>query len=160
MKRILPGILFALFMALNSAHAEYPKIPQFQLPTANGHIQPSDLKGKVIYVDFWASWCQPCKQSFPWLNQMQAKYQDKGFEIVGINLDKDKELADKFLAAIPASFTVAFDAEGGSAEKFNVKGMPSSYLIDRNGNMRARHLGFREKDRNNLESAIQSLLKE
>ena len=160
MKRLMPGILFGLLLTITSAYAEYPKIPEFQLPTATGNIQPADLKGKVIYIDFWASWCQPCKQSFPWLNKMQAKYKDKGFEIVAINLDKDKELADKFLAAIPASFTVAFDAEGGSAEKFNVKGMPSSYLIDRKGFMRARHLGFREKDRDSLENAIQDLLKE
>ena len=160
MKRLLPGILFGFLIAINSAQAEYPKVPEFQLPTASGSIQPADYKGKVIYVDFWASWCMPCKQSFPWLNKMQTKYKDKGFEIIGINLDKDKELADKFLAAIPASFTIAFDPDGGSAEKFNVKGMPSSYLIDRNGFMRARHLGFREKDRESLENAIQDLLKE
>ncbi len=160
MRRLLLASLALLTMALHNVHAEYPPTPSFNLPTASGHIQPSDLKGKVVYIDFWASWCKPCKKSFPWLNSVHSKYKDKGFEVLAINLDKDKNQADKFLQHIPAQFTVAFDQQGKSAESFHVQGMPSSYLIDRKGRLRARHIGFRDKDRAKLENAIEKLLKE
>lgn len=156
-KLLAPLILFSLLIT-GSAHAELSPAPTFMLPTRSGMITPADLKGKVIYLDFWASWCFPCRKSFPWLNEIQDKYKDQGLVVLGINLDKDRELADKFLQAVPANFIIAFDPEGESASSFKVKGMPSSYLIDRHGNLRARHTGFREDDRNNLEQAVAELL--
>lgn len=160
MRRFFLAGLVLLTLALQNAQAEYPPVPTFNLPTASGHIQPADLKGKVIYIDFWASWCKPCKKSFPWLNSVHNKYKNKGFEVLAINLDKNKKQAEKFLQQIPAQFTVAFDQEGQSAESFHVQGMPSSYLIDRKGRLRARHIGFRDKDKAALEGAIEKLLKE
>lgn len=145
-------------MANVASAGEYPKMPDFKLPSASGEIQPSMFQGKVIYIDFWASWCKPCKKSFPWLNKLQAKYKNKGFEIIAINLDKDKAKADEFLKKIPANFNVVFDPSGDTATSFKVKGMPSSYLIDRKGFMRVRHTGFREKDQVNIENAVKKLL--
>ena len=158
MNKFLTVIALAMLLIVNSAFAEYPKMPDFKLPSTAGEIEPAMFKGKVIYIDFWASWCKPCVKSFPWLNQLQARYKDQGLEIIAINLDKDKALADEFLRKIPASFKVAFDPSADTAASFNVKGMPTSYLIDRNGYMRSKHTGFREKDITSIENAVKKLL--
>lgn len=159
MKQILKYITFILVCASSvSALAEKTKTPDFKLPTANGEVTPAQFKGKVVYVDFWASWCKPCKKSFPWLNQLQQKYKDQGLVVLAINLDKEKHLADAFLEKIPSNFIVAFDPEGDTAKSFNIKGMPSSYLIDRNGYVIGRHSGFREKDTANLEKGVVNAL--
>ncbi|MEQ1883345.1 MAG: TlpA disulfide reductase family protein, partial [Burkholderiales bacterium] len=118
----------------------------FSLPTDTGSVRLADLRGKVVYVDFWASWCVPCRASFPWMNDMKAKYGDKGLVIIAINLDKEREMAKKFLAKLPAQFTIAYDPDWTVAGQYKVSGVPSSYLIDRSGKMRSTHLGFREKD--------------
>ena len=154
-------IAFALLLGLscNLALASTPA-PAINLPGINGAVASDSFKGKVVYVDFWASWCKPCKQSFPWLNDLQAHYKKVGFEVVAINLDQESGDAKDFLQKIPAQFTVAFDPSGKTAEQFHVQGMPSSYLIDRQGNIRSAHIGFREEDRARLEQAVSKLLQE
>lgn len=132
--------------------------PELNLPGLKDGVNLAGLKGKVVYVDFWASWCGPCKQSFPFMNELQSKYGAKGFEVVAVNLDAKRDDADKFLAEVPARFTVAFDAKGESAKRFDVKGMPSSYLIGRDGKVVALHKGFREEDRTNLDAGIAQAL--
>jgi len=160
MKKLVYRSLLALLLSIGIAHGEYPKLPEFKLPTQSGEVTQNSFDNKVVYIDFWASWCKPCKKSFPFLNEMQQRYRDQGLVILAINLDKEPELASKFLQHIPAQFTVAFDQQGVTAEQFHVQGMPSSYLVDRQGNIRARHIGFREQDRGKLEQAVSSLLKE
>ena len=132
--------------------------PEVNLPGLKDTISLAGLKGKVVYVDFWASWCGPCKQSFPFMNELQSKYRAQGFEIVAINLDAKRDDADKFLAEVPAQFNVAFDAKGDSAKRFEVKGMPSSYLIGRDGKVVVAHKGFKEEDRKDLEARIAQAL--
>lgn len=132
--------------------------PDFSLPTSNGYITLKSLKGRVVYVDFWASWCDPCRESFPWMNQMQERYAKQGLSIVAINLDKDRKLADQFLNEVPVNFKVAFDPEGKVATAYNVLGMPSSYLIDRGGNIHYVHVGFKAFSKADLEARIKSLL--
>ena len=134
--------------------------PQFSLPSKNGNINLNSLQGQVVYVDFWASWCSPCRKSFPWMNEMANKYKDMGFTIIAINLDKERNLADDFLKDIPHDFTIAFDPEGDTASAYKVRAMPSSYLIDKNGNIQYTHLGFRSENKAELESQIKSLLKQ
>ncbi|KGM42184.1 thiol:disulfide interchange protein DsbE [Aquabacterium sp. NJ1] len=124
-----------------------------------GGLSPADLKGSVVYVDFWASWCGPCKHSFPWMNDMQAKYGDKGLKIIAVNLDQKMADAQAFLKGTPASFTVAFDSKGESPRKFGVKGMPSSYLVGPDGRVVLVHSGFRHDDGAELEALIQDALK-
>jgi len=126
-----------------------------------GSTQTEDLqryKGQVLYVDFWASWCGPCAQSFPFLNEMHEQLKDKGLQIVGINLDENPEDAKAFLAKIPASFKVVADASKQCATDFDVKAMPSSYLIDRKGIVHHMHLGFRPGDAKDLRALVESLL--
>ena len=101
----------------------------FDLPGKQSNVKLSDSKGKLVYLDFWASWCGPCKQSFPWMNALQEKYKSKGLEVIAVNLDANNEDAQKFLATTPAKFTVAFDSKGRTPLQYGVKGMPTSYLI-------------------------------
>jgi thiol-disulfide isomerase/thioredoxin len=128
--------------------------PDFSLPGLAQAVNLAALKGKVVYVDFWASWCGPCRQSFPFMNDLQSRYRAQGLEVLAVNLDAKREDADRFLGQFPASFTVAFDAKGESAKRFEVKGMPSSVLIGRDGRIVAAHKGFREEDRQELEARI------
>jgi cytochrome c biogenesis protein CcmG, thiol:disulfide interchange protein DsbE len=155
--------LFALvlFVGLSvNAHAldKGDKAADFTLPGKAGMVKLSDMAGSVIYLDFWASWCGPCRQSFPWMNQMQAKYKAKGFQVLAVNLDTKTDDAIKFLAQVPANFTVAFDSKGQTPRVYGVKGMPTSYLIDRNGKVLWQHVGFRPADKEELEKQIQAAL--
>ena len=115
-------------------------------------------KGKVIYLDFWASWCGPCRKSFPWMNDIQQQYQQQGLVVISVNVDNQKSLAEEFLNEIPANFTVFYDPKGKVARKFKLKGMPSSYLIDRSGKMVATHVGFSKSKSSHYEQEIKALL--
>ena len=134
--------------------------PGFALPLQDGKVYRLDAaRGKVVYVDFWASWCGPCRRSFPWLNAMQAKYGAQGFEVVGVNLDQARADAEQFLAQTPARFRIAFDPAGTSAKEYAVKGMPSSVLVGADGRVVLTHAGFREDERAELEAKIVAALK-
>lgn len=132
--------------------------PAFDLPGASGQVRLADLRGKLVYVDFWASWCGPCKQSFPWMNEMQSKYGGHGLQIVGIAVDNKRADAEQFLKETPAKFTVAFDTQGESPKTYRIKGMPSSYLIAPDGRVLYAHAGFREQDKKELEERIRQAL--
>jgi thiol-disulfide isomerase/thioredoxin len=133
--------------------------PTFTLPTAKGDPVALDkLRGKVVYVDFWASWCGPCRRSFPWMNEMNQKYGGKGLVVVGINVDKKRADADKFLAQNPAGFTIAFDEAGTTPSAYAVQGMPSSYLIDSKGNVTYVERGFLDEHKAELEQRIAALV--
>jgi thiol-disulfide isomerase/thioredoxin len=153
------AVVYGGFFSLAAFAADPLPAPPLILPSEHGQMDLATLKGRVVYLDFWASWCGPCRKSFPWMSDMQARYGSQGLTIVAVNLDQDHALAAKFLAAYPPGFTVAFDPKGATAERYDVKGMPSSYLIDRAGRIQARHIGFREQDAAALEQEIRALLK-
>ena len=113
-----------------------------------------EYRGKVVLVDFWASWCVPCRRSFPWMNDMHAKYGDQGLVIVAVNVDRDSAAAARFLAEVPAAFRIHYDNEGAVAEAFGVEAMPSSYVIGRDGGTVARHLGFKVKKQDEYEAIL------
>jgi cytochrome c biogenesis protein CcmG/thiol:disulfide interchange protein DsbE len=151
----------ALTLAASSAHAvgAGAPAPNFTLPNAKGEAVTLDkLRGKVVYVDFWASWCGPCRRSFPWMNEMQQKYGARGFTVVAINVDKKRADADKFLALLPANFPVVYDEAGTTPAAFAVQGMPSSYLIDARGNVTYVERGFTDESRGPLEERVKALL--
>lgn len=133
--------------------------PEFALPGKQGTIKLTDYRGKFVYLDFWASWCGPCRQSFPWMNEMQAKYGKDGLAIVAVNVDQKREEAEKFLAQLPAQFTVAFDAAGTTPKAYSVKAMPSSMLIGPDGTVRFVHNGFREDQKQAMEAKIRDALR-
>lgn len=132
--------------------------PEIQLPGRSGAIKLSELKGKAVYLDFWASWCGPCKQSFPWMNEMQAKYGARGLQVLAVNLDQKPEDATGFLQQTKVDFLIAMDPVGQSAQKYNVKGMPSSLLIGRDGKVTVVHTGFNAASKAELERAIVAAL--
>lgn len=120
----------------------------------------AQLKGKVVYVDFWASWCGPCRRSFPWLKEMAAKYQDKGLRVVTINLDRDKAAADKFIADFQIPFEVVFDKTGDIAKRYDLAAIPSSYVYGRDGKLRSSHRGYDPIKGAEIDSLIGLLVKE
>lgn len=134
--------------------------PQFTLPTLQ-QGQPTALKeklGKVIYLDFWASWCAPCRTSFPLLNKLHEKLKAQGFEVVAVNLDDDKAKAEKFIQEIPVGFTVLHDGKGEWADKYVVESMPTSFIIDKKGVVQHIHHGFTAADIGELEKKVSELL--
>jgi cytochrome c biogenesis protein CcmG, thiol:disulfide interchange protein DsbE len=120
----------------------------------------SAYRGKVVYVDFWASWCGPCKQSFPWMQTMKDTYDRQGLTVIAVNLDMDRADADKFLERFRPTFEVRFDPKGKLAAFYKVQAMPSSVLIDRHGVTRFTHEGFRPVDGAAYEAQVQELLAE
>jgi thiol-disulfide isomerase/thioredoxin len=124
-------------------------------------VKPESIqknKGQVVYVDFWASWCVPCAHSFPFLNELHREFKDKGLQIVGINMDENVDDAKAFLAKTPAQFNIVADTNAQCAKDFDVKAMPSSYLIDRKGIVHHVHQGFRSEDIKELRALVEHLL--
>lgn len=118
------------------------------------------LKGRVVYVDFWASWCAPCRESFPWMNRLQQQLGPEGLVIVAVNVDRIRPDAERFIEAHTPHFRVVFDPEGLLPEKFAVRGMPTSFLIDRDGRVQSRHEGFRLADRDALARKVRALVEQ
>ena len=150
--------LLLTFIFNPSALAAASKAPVFELPGDSGSISLEKYQNQVVFIDFWASWCVPCKYSFPWLNKMQERYGEDGFKVIGINVDKEKAHAEKFLELVPATFDIAYDPEGKVADLYSLKVMPSSYLIDRDGNLVHAHKGFKTSDGSRMEDMIRKLL--
>lgn len=121
-------------------------------------VDLAPYKGKVVYLDFWASWCKPCRQSFPWLAEMQQKYGKDGFVVIAVNVDKERSLADRFLADVPHPFLISFDPSGSVASQYGIEAMPSSVLIDGNGKVITTHAGFFERNRDKYEQRIRAAL--
>lgn len=160
-KHLLTAITSALLFTVAPCNAleAGDLTPEIELPGAGATpVRIARQPGKIIYLDFWASWCGPCRQSFPWMNAMQEKYKTQGFQVIGINLDAQGEDAEKFLAKTPAKFTVAYDPKGNSARLFGVKGMPTSLLIGKDGKVISQHIGFNDDSREKMEQAIQAAL--
>jgi cytochrome c biogenesis protein CcmG/thiol:disulfide interchange protein DsbE len=123
-------------------------------------IDLKDFRGRVVYLDFWASWCAPCLESFPWMQAMQDAYERRGLTVVAVNLDQYRKDADRFLAKFHPNFDVRFDPQGEVAERFKVQGMPTGVLIDRRGVQRFTHVGFRPVDQAVYEGQLRQLLEE
>ena len=140
--------------------------PAFSLPGLRSEDGTSttlaDYRGKVVYVDFWASWCPPCLVSIPLLNELRNRYVNAGkdFEIVAINLDSDPEDGIDFLLDDPVQYRVLSDPEGATPASYEVKGMPTSYLLDKTGTIRLVHEGFKRSDIDMIEAQVKLLLEE
>ena len=151
LKRALLGFLLTTGLVMNGAQAA--AVDLGNSPLLQG------TQGKVVLLDFWASWCAPCRKSFPWMNALQKKYGDKGFVVVAVNVDTDRQLASEFLQAVPAQFHVEYDPKGTLATQLNVAAMPTSFLLDRTGKIVKQHAGFREAQLAAREQEIEQLLK-
>jgi len=125
-----------------------------------GNLNFSTYANKLLYVDFWASWCGPCKLSFPFMNALKKEYPDTKLEIIAISVDKKVADAEKFLNRTPAKFTTALDSSGSCPTAFGVEGMPHSFIIDTEGKVLYSHVGFRPSDPETLHSVIRKLINE
>ncbi|MBY0501765.1 MAG: TlpA family protein disulfide reductase [Alphaproteobacteria bacterium] len=150
--------ILATYLVTFSSWAETMK--PFSLPSLSGEgtVSSESHKGKVILVDFWASWCEPCKASFPAYNELYEKYKDQGLEIIAINIDDNKENALEFLDKYPASFHVASDTGKNTAQAYNLSTMPSLFIIDRSGNIAHTHAGYHKGDMAEIEQEVKSML--
>jgi cytochrome c biogenesis protein CcmG, thiol:disulfide interchange protein DsbE len=128
--------------------------------SATVSLDLNSLRGHVVYLDFWASWCAPCREAFPWMRAMQSAYERQGLAVIAVNLDHDRADAERFLKTFQPNFEVQFDPQGGLAEQFEIAGMPTSMLIDRHGVLRYTHVGFQAVDRQARTKEIQQLLAE
>ncbi len=120
----------------------------------------NQYRGKVVYLDFWASWCGPCRESFPWLSNLAREYSSKQLVVIGVNVDQDRARAERFLNETPASFAILYDPRGELATTYKVAGMPSAVLIDREGRIRYSHSGFSAKNKDLYEEQLRTLLNE
>ncbi len=142
--RFMPFLLaLALSANIAPAFAANCSLDKFDGP---GKLELSQFRGRVVYVDFWASWCGPCKQSFPFMNDIKKKYEAKGITVVAISTDEKKADATEFLKDQSPKFIVAHDADGSCAKTLGVKSMPSSYILGKNGEVIYTHKGFRPSD--------------
>lgn len=125
---------------------------------ADTTFELSQYEGKVVVLDFWASWCVPCRRSFPWLNEMHAKYGDDGLVIIAVNLDQERSAAQEFLQEFPPQFQIYYDESKALATEYEVIAMPSSYLLGADGALLKRHFGFKVSKQEDYEAAIVAAL--
>jgi thiol-disulfide isomerase/thioredoxin len=125
-----------------------------------GHSSIGQLDGKVVYVDFWASWCVACLASFPFMDQMQRELGPKGLQVIAVNLDQKPADAQRFLAAHRVSFPIALGSNEPCARQFGLDAMPSTFFVDRDGKIRAVHSGFRPGEAAGIRAVIEKLLAE
>ncbi|MGC3980282.1 MAG: TlpA disulfide reductase family protein [Steroidobacteraceae bacterium] len=135
--------------------------PTFTLPGKNAEaIDLAKLKGQVVMLNFWASWCGPCRTEMPLMDQIYKKYSAAGFVLLGVNVDTDSTDAQKFLSQVPVSFPIAFDRDNKVSKLYDVSAMPSTVFIDRKGNVRALHRGYKAGDEAEYLTQIRALIKE
>lgn len=144
-------------LGAGKALAEQPTIDSSQIEST---FDLSAYEGKAVYLDFWASWCGPCRASFPMMNEMRSRYADESLAIIAVNVDSSYAAAQKFLEKYPADFDIVYDPEGKLATEYEVRGMPSSYLINSTGELVYTHVGFRKKDGKKILQQIDNLLGE
>jgi cytochrome c biogenesis protein CcmG/thiol:disulfide interchange protein DsbE len=158
MRALVCGAVLALLAGGAAAVAPGSAAPDFTLDGRSGTVTLADYRGKFVYLDFWASWCAPCKRSFPWMGALQQRHAGAGLQVVAVNLDTRREDAERFLAQTPAGFVVAFDPAGAIARQYAIKGMPSSVLIGPDGTVLQVHAGFTDDATRGIESALSAAL--
>jgi len=157
----LAGALLAASAAVPAADTASGPAPDFTLGSRAGKpLSLADYKGKVVMLNFWASWCVPCKQEMPLLDTIYKKYGKMGFTLIGVNVEPDSKAANAVLEKIPVSFPVVYDTDSKVSQLYQVSGMPSTVIIDRKGQMRMLHRGYKPGDENEYLDSIRALMKE
>lgn len=137
------------------------KSPDFTLKSKDGgNMRLSEQRGNIVLVNFWASWCGPCREELPAFEELYQEYQDLGVEILAVNVDDDPEKANVLLDDIEVSFPVLFDTSGDVSQLYDVNAMPTTVMVDRDGNVRLLHPGYRKGDEKKYEKAIKMLMRE
>ena len=135
--------------------------PAFELPSREGpQVNLSQYKGKVVMLNFWASWCGPCRQEMPLLDSIYRKYNKLGFVLLGVNVEPDSKAANDWLKQTPVTFPVLYDKESKVSQLYNVSGMPTTVFIDRKGNVRMIHVSYKPGDESEYLNSVTSLIRE
>lgn len=159
--RILCTLILILLAPLTLAVPSTGEAPNFTLKSAAGsNIRLSEHRGEVVMINFWASWCGPCRQEMPHLDALYQRYSPLGFTVLGINVEQDRDMADKILRDIPVTFPILFDDQNQVSELYSVDAMPVTVLVDRSGNIRSVHRGYKPGFEATYESEIRALAKE
>jgi thiol-disulfide isomerase/thioredoxin len=152
-------VAFALTAVPAAALERNARAPEIDLRDGSGHpVRMAALRGKVVLVDFWASWCAPCRQELPVLQRLYERYRGDGFVIVGVNVDRERANMIEFVRRFRLSFPVVHDGAHRVADRYGPRTMPSSYLVDRAGVVRYVHKGFRASDADVIEAHVRELL--
>lgn len=157
--RCLAVLLLSISLSLSLPEiALAQQSPEFNLTSNQGTVVLSRLRGKVVYLDFWASWCKPCRHSFPFMNELQERYARQGLVVIAVNLDDEQKNAEQFLEKYPATFVIAYDKIGATPKLYGLTVMPSSWIIDKQGNIIRQDIGFKEADQEIIEKTIRQEL--
>ncbi len=157
----LAALAFSALAAVSGATAERTAAPDFTLKSATGeNIKLSELRGQVVMINFWASWCGPCRQEMPLLDELHARYSPMGFTMLGVNVEKDSSKAKALLKDLPVDFPILFDQQNAVSKDYDVVAMPSTVLVDRDGNIRYIHKGYKPGDENAYQDMIRTVLVE
>ncbi|MGJ8680604.1 TlpA family protein disulfide reductase [Paraglaciecola sp.] len=153
---------FFLVASINTfAKSEHKPAPDFTLKSAQGeNMRLSEQRGNVVLVNFWASWCGPCREELPKMEKLQQDYQDLGFTILAVNVDEDSRKANILLDDIKVSYPILFDPTAKLSKLYDVSAMPTTVMIDRNGNQRLLHKGYKSGDEKKYAKAIKALIRE
>ena len=162
MRKFLSVLVSAAVFAFPAVAGELTgPAPDFTLQArGGGEVSLSDLRGDVVMINFWATWCGPCREEMPHLEALHQRYSGLGFKLLGVNVEEDSRLSDQFLAETPVSFDILFDPQNGVSELYDVIAMPSTVLVDRAGNMRFIHHGYKEGYENDYQTQVRALLRE
>lgn len=160
--KLLASILLCIFVTISAtAESLKGKAPDFTLKSNTGkNLKLSEFRGQVVMLNFWASWCGPCRQEMPLLDQIQKRYSPLGFTILGVNVEEDSSKAKTMLREVPVSFPILFDTTNKASKLYNVSAMPSTVLIDRDGNLRYLHKGYKPGDEAQYKKWVKQLVRE
>jgi len=151
----------AVYLPISFAVPTTGPAANFTLKSAAGkNTRLSEHRGEVVLINFWASWCGPCRQEMPHLDALQKKFQPLGFTVFGVNVEQDRTMADKVLKDIPVSFPILFDDENQVSKLYDIDAMPVTVLVDRSGEIRFVHRGYKPGYENEYERQIRTLIKE
>ena len=152
----------ALLLALPTlATGSASAAPPFTLAARGGRdVSLAQYRGQVVMINFWASWCGPCRQEMPLLEGIYKKYRSAGFTMLGVNVEPDSKAADEWLKQTPVSFPILYDRDSKVSKLYDVAGMPSTVIIDRSGKLRMLHRGYKPGDENEYLDSIRALIRE
>ncbi len=158
---ILSFLIFSFHTNAKSHDTESQIAPNFTLKSDSGkNIRLSEQRGKIVIINFWASWCGPCRQEMPYLEKLYKRYGKAGVVLLGINVDKDSKLADHFLKGLDTTFPILYDPTGTVSKQYKVRAMPTTVILDRDGKIRFTHRGYKPGYENKYKKNIRELLKE
>ena len=158
---IVPVVLVAFCFNAQAAQVLSGKATDFTLKSRSGkNIKLSELRGQVVMINFWASWCGPCRQEMPLLEDLYKKYNALGFTLLGVNVEQDSSKANAYLRDISVSFPILFDTKNAVSKAYNISAMPSTVMVDRDGNLRYLHHGYKPGYEKEYQNQIKALIRE